>query len=62
MRVVTWNVWDRYGHWAQRQAGIEDALVAAAPDVVCLVESWSHREANQPQLSDHYAVVADLRY
>ena len=50
MRIVTWNVWGRYGHWAQRQAGIEDALVAAAPDVVCLVESWSHRDANQPGL------------
>jgi len=23
MRVVTWNVWGRYGAWEQRQAGIE---------------------------------------
>ena len=51
MRIVTWNVWGRYGHWAERQAGIEETLAAAAPDVVCLVESWSHRDANQPGLA-----------
>jgi endonuclease/exonuclease/phosphatase family metal-dependent hydrolase len=50
MRIVTWNVWGRYGNWAQRQAGIEDNLVAAAPDIVCLVESWSYPDADQPGL------------
>jgi endonuclease/exonuclease/phosphatase family metal-dependent hydrolase len=50
MRIVTWNVWGRYGHWAERQAGLEETLVAAAPDVVCLVESWSHPDASQPAL------------
>lgn len=55
MRIVTWNVWGRHGHWAERQAGLEETLVAVAPDVVGLVESWSHRGA------DH-GVMADLRY
>ncbi len=50
LRIVTWNVWGRYGHWAERQAGIEETLAAAAPDVVCLVESWSHRDATQAGL------------
>jgi endonuclease/exonuclease/phosphatase family metal-dependent hydrolase len=50
MRVVTWNVWGRYGRWRERQAGIEETLAAAAPDVVCLVESWSHADATQPDL------------
>jgi endonuclease/exonuclease/phosphatase family metal-dependent hydrolase len=50
IRVVTWNVWGRYGRWRERQAGIEDALAAAAPDIVCLVESWSHPDADQPEL------------
>jgi endonuclease/exonuclease/phosphatase family metal-dependent hydrolase len=40
MRVVTWNVWGRYGDWEQRQAGIEEVLAGVDPDVVCLVESW----------------------
>ena len=41
VRVVTWNVWGRYGDWAERQAGIEGTLADVQPDVVCLVESWS---------------------
>lgn len=50
MRIVTWNVWGRYGAWRERQAGIEETLVAAGPDVVCLAESWSHLGATQPEL------------
>jgi endonuclease/exonuclease/phosphatase family metal-dependent hydrolase len=48
MRVVTWNVWGRFGRWAERQAGIEETLAAAAPDVVGLVESWSAGDVDQP--------------
>ncbi len=47
IRVVTWNVWGRYGAWAQRQAGIEDELAGAVPDVVCLVESWATPDITQ---------------
>jgi endonuclease/exonuclease/phosphatase family metal-dependent hydrolase len=50
IRIVSWNVWGRYGNWPQRQAGILDTLATAAPDVVCLVESWSQPEENQPGL------------
>ena len=48
MRVATWNVWGRFGRWAERQAGIEETLATAAPDVVSLVESWSAPDADQP--------------
>jgi hypothetical protein len=47
MRVVTWNVWGRYGPWEQREAGIEDVLAGVEPDIVYLVESWGSREASQ---------------
>jgi endonuclease/exonuclease/phosphatase family metal-dependent hydrolase len=50
VRVVTWNVWGRYGQWQQRQTGIEDALAVVAPDLVCLVESWSAPDAVQADL------------
>jgi exonuclease III len=50
MRVVSWNVWGRYGRWDEREAGIEETLANASPDVVCLVESWSTEEATQPDL------------
>jgi endonuclease/exonuclease/phosphatase family metal-dependent hydrolase len=51
VRVVTWNVWGRYGDdWRRRQAGIEDALVDVDPDVVCLAETWLHGDITQPEL------------
>jgi endonuclease/exonuclease/phosphatase family metal-dependent hydrolase len=51
VRVVTWNVWGRYGpgHEA-RQAGLEDALAEAGPDVICLIEAWRHGTSTQPGL------------
>jgi endonuclease/exonuclease/phosphatase family metal-dependent hydrolase len=48
VRIVTWNVWGQFGRWAERQAGIGEALAAAAPDVVALVETWSGGDADQP--------------
>ena len=50
LRVVTWNVWGRYGQWQERQAAIEESLAAAIPDVVCLIESWSNAETTQAKL------------
>jgi len=49
LRVATWNVWGRYGQWQERQAAIEDALVARSPDIVCLIESWSSPETTQAE-------------
>ncbi len=49
VRVVTWNVWGRYGQWEGRQAAIEDALVSVSPDIVCLVESWSSGTTTQAE-------------
>jgi endonuclease/exonuclease/phosphatase family metal-dependent hydrolase len=49
LRVVTWNVWGRFGEWEQRQEGIEAALEAAQPDVVCLVEAWQNRDGPDNQ-------------
>ena len=50
LRVVTWNAWGRYGSWRDRQIGIESTLAAAAPDIVCLVESWSTDSETQADL------------
>jgi endonuclease/exonuclease/phosphatase family metal-dependent hydrolase len=47
MRVVTWNVWGRYGEWQQRQAGIEDVLAGVSPDVVGVVEAWKTDDDSQ---------------
>ena len=41
LRVVTWNLWWRYGPWRERQAAIEKVLIEAAPDVLTLQEVWA---------------------
>lgn len=40
MRVLTWNLWWRFGPWEARQAAIAAVLAAADADVVCLQEVW----------------------
>ena len=41
MRVMTWNLWWRFGPWEQRAAAIRQVIAAEAPDIVCLQEVWS---------------------
>jgi endonuclease/exonuclease/phosphatase family metal-dependent hydrolase len=41
MRVMTWNLWWRFGSWQEREAAIQAVLAAEQPDVVCLQEVWS---------------------
>jgi endonuclease/exonuclease/phosphatase family metal-dependent hydrolase len=51
VRVVTWNVWGRYGaDWAARQAALEGTLAQTAPDLICLVEAWRQGDQTQPGL------------
>jgi endonuclease/exonuclease/phosphatase family metal-dependent hydrolase len=50
VRVATWNVWGRYGSgWEARQAGLEAALAAIEPDLICLIEAWNHEESSQSE-------------
>jgi len=49
IRVVTWNVWGRYGaDFEARQAALEQELADTAPDLVCLVEAWRQSDSTQP--------------
>jgi endonuclease/exonuclease/phosphatase family metal-dependent hydrolase len=49
IRVVTWNVWGRYGADREaRQAALEQMLEQTAPDLVCLVEAWRQGDSTQP--------------
>jgi len=65
-RVVTWNVWGRYGDVDERQRGIEQTLAAAAPDLICLTEAWATEQTDQAeQLGEcldleHRCFVGDL--
>ncbi len=49
MRVITWNLWWRFGPWEERQPAIAAELVAAAPDIVLLQEVWHHDGVDQAQ-------------
>jgi endonuclease/exonuclease/phosphatase family metal-dependent hydrolase len=41
LRIITWNVWGRYGPWPEREAAILATLRDAHPDIVVLTESWA---------------------
>jgi endonuclease/exonuclease/phosphatase family metal-dependent hydrolase len=50
VRVMTWNVWWRFGPWAERQPAILETIRSADPDVLCLQEVWETRDGDsQPQ-------------
>lgn len=44
VRVVTWNLWHRFGPWKRRQAAIVATLRLLKADVICLQEVWRDRE------------------
>lgn len=40
---MTWNTWWRFFSWEERQADLDAAIGRAAPDVVCLQETWGEQ-------------------
>ncbi|MDQ1046425.1 endonuclease/exonuclease/phosphatase family protein [Streptomyces sp. V4I2] len=49
MRVVTWNLWWRFGPWEARQKAILAVLRDLRPDVVGLQEVWAADGENQAE-------------
>lgn len=47
LRVLTWNLWWRFGPWEARQPAIEATLRSLDPDVVALQEVWDDGTTNQ---------------
>ncbi len=41
LRVLSWNLWWRFGPWEQRLPAIVDAVTALAPDIACFQEVWT---------------------
>ncbi|MEM9516597.1 MAG: endonuclease/exonuclease/phosphatase family protein [Actinomycetota bacterium] len=50
MRVMTWNLWWRFGDHERRSAAIDAVLRAEAPDVVCFQEVWSDATTDQAEM------------
>ena len=44
LRVLTWNVWGRFGPWQAREGALIATLKRVAPDVVALQECWCDRD------------------
>jgi endonuclease/exonuclease/phosphatase family metal-dependent hydrolase len=47
VRVGTWNLWGRYGPWAERMGPIEASMRAVGADVWALQEVWADDDRNQ---------------
>ncbi len=41
MRIVSWNLWWRFGPWEQRREAIAATLAEVGPDVCGLQEVWA---------------------
>jgi endonuclease/exonuclease/phosphatase family metal-dependent hydrolase len=46
VRILTWNLWWRYGPWQQRLEAIAATLARVEPDVCGLQEVWADRDGN----------------
>jgi endonuclease/exonuclease/phosphatase family metal-dependent hydrolase len=51
VRLMTWNVWWRFGaQWRERQVGIASTIAAQQPDIVGLQEAWVGRGSSQAEV------------
>lgn len=67
VRVVTWNIWWRFGPWEERLPLIIDTLRATDADVICLQEVWvtdddSSAARIAAALGHHHVVAADAEF
>jgi endonuclease/exonuclease/phosphatase family metal-dependent hydrolase len=49
LRVMTWNVWWRFGEWQRREKRIAGVVKDTAPDLLGLQEVWGVTGENQAQ-------------
>lgn len=64
MRVMTWNLWWRFGPWQQRHDAIAHVVIEQQPDVLFLQEVWSDGEQSSAglladRLGFHHALTDD---
>ncbi len=50
VRVMTWNLWWRFGEHERRAAAIDAVLESEAPDVACFQEVWSDATTDQAEM------------
>ena len=47
LRIVTWNLWWRFGPWEERLPAIIETLRRLDTDVICLQEVWTETESGR---------------
>lgn len=63
LRVLTWNVWWRFGPWEERQPAIAATVERLAPDIVCLQEAWPEAvTALAERLGYHHAYASRVDF
>jgi endonuclease/exonuclease/phosphatase family metal-dependent hydrolase len=50
LRVMTWNLWWRFGPWELRRHAIVDIIRATEPDVLCLQEVWAETDGSMADI------------
>jgi endonuclease/exonuclease/phosphatase family metal-dependent hydrolase len=66
LRVLTWNLWWRFGPWERRRPAIAATIEAVSPDVAALQEVWSEPGGTNlaaelaTELGYHHAYAARL--
>jgi endonuclease/exonuclease/phosphatase family metal-dependent hydrolase len=65
VRIMTWNLWWRFGPWEARQPAIAATLARLDPDIVALQEVWDDGTDNQAgllaaQLGYHHVYASAL--
>ena len=58
LRLLTWNVWWRFGPWEARQPAISATLRRLAPDVIALQETWEEA----PGSGQPHRLASELGY
>jgi endonuclease/exonuclease/phosphatase family metal-dependent hydrolase len=56
-RILSWNLWWRFGPWEERQPAIAATLAALDPDIACLQEVWHDGSTSSAEV-----LAADLGY
>ncbi|MGH3803233.1 MAG: endonuclease/exonuclease/phosphatase family protein [Pseudonocardiaceae bacterium] len=60
LRVLTWNLWWRFGPWSQRQGAIAQTLTDVGADVILLQEVWN--EPGRMNQADVLATALGYHY
>jgi endonuclease/exonuclease/phosphatase family metal-dependent hydrolase len=61
LRVMTWNLWWRFGPWEQREQAILSVIADEQPDVLLLQEVWSEGpDSSAQRIADAFGFHAAL--